>query len=99
QWIGSRVANGLPIARVQALLGVDFRPTASLRGLHAWLPLFVPKDAASLIANDPLGIVTYGDASSLQPSQRNDLIRALARLATENPWFLTEGFSDYGLAG
>jgi hypothetical protein len=99
RWIGRSVANGLPIARVQALLGVDFRPAPSLRGLHAWLPLFVPKEAASLIANDPLGIVTYGDAASLQPSQKTVLIGALARLAVENPWFLWEGFSDYGLAG
>jgi hypothetical protein len=99
RWLGSKVAGGLPLSRIQALLGVDSRPSPSLRGLHAWLPVFVPQHATALIAADPLGVLTYGDPASLSPSQKTDLVRALGALAAENPWFLGERPSDYGLAG
>lgn len=99
RWLGKRVAEGLPLSRIQALLGVDRYPSPSLRGLHAWLPLFVPLQATALIARDPGGVLAYGDAASLPPSQKADLIKSLGTLAAENPWFLTESLSDYGLAG
>ena len=99
RWLGKRVDEGLPLSRIQALLGVDSHPSASLRGFHAWLPLFVPLQATALISKDPVGILTYGDAASLPPSQKNDLIKALAAVAAENAWFLSENTSTYGLAG
>ena len=99
RWLGKSVAEGLPLSRIQALLGADFRPSPSLRGLHAWLPHFVPLHASVLISSDPIGILTYGDAASLSPSNKSDLIKALGGLAAENAWFLTEGLSEYGLAG
>ena len=99
RWLGKRVAEGLPLSRIQALLGVDCHPSPSLRGLHAWLPIFVPLQATALISRDPVGVLTYGDAAALPPSQKTDLIKALADSAAENSWFLTESLSDYGLAG
>ena len=99
RWLGKQVDAGLPLSRLQALVGVDCHPSPSLRGLHAWLPVFVPLQAASMISNDPIGVLTYGDAASLPASHRIDLIKAIGALAAENAWFLAEGLSDYGLAG
>jgi hypothetical protein len=99
RYLGKRVAEGLPLSGVQALIGVDSHPAASLRGLHAWLPLFAPSHAAALLAHDPLGILLYGDAASLPSSQKISLIKGLSRLAAEDAWFLKENPSDYGLAG
>ena len=99
RYLGKRVAEGLPLSRVQALIGVDSHPAASLRGLHAWLPLFAPAHAAALIVHDPLGILLYGDAASLPGSHKVSLIKGLSRLAEEDAWFLKENPSDYGLAG
>jgi hypothetical protein len=99
RWLGEKIQEGLPLSRVQALLGVDAHPSPSLRGLHAWLPVFVPLQAATLISKDPIGILTYGDAASLPPSQKNDLIKSLAAVAAENGWFLAQGASTYGLEG
>jgi hypothetical protein len=48
RWLGKRVEEGLPLSRIQALLGVDSHPSPSLRGLHAWLPVFVPLQATFL---------------------------------------------------
>lgn len=99
RWLGKKVAEGLPLSRVQALIGVDSHPSPSLRGLHAWLPLFVPLQASALISKDPIGVLMYGDAASLHASHKTDLITSIAALAAENAWFLNEGFSNYGLAG
>ncbi len=99
RWLGKRVDEGLPLSRIQALLGVNSHPSPSLRGLHAWLPVFAPLQATALISTDPVGILTYGDAASLPPSQKNDLIKSLAAVAAENPWFMVESNSTYGLTG
>jgi hypothetical protein len=96
--LGNRVDHGLPLSRILALLGVDAHPSRSLRGLHAWLPVFVPLQAPALISKDPLGVLIYGDAASLRPSHKSDLIKSIANVAAENAWFLSEGLSDYGLA-
>lgn len=87
-WIAHQVRNGLPIGRVQALIGVGGHPAAELRGLHAWLPIALPAYARLFIDRDPLGVLEYGDAASLSPGDRGALLSALAALAKENPWFL-----------
>lgn len=58
-----------------------------LRGLHAWLTLDTHL-APEVIATDPMGIIEYGDVGHLTEKQASMLLRALSRLATENPGFL-----------
>lgn len=87
EFLAQRVRAGLPFGRVVALTGVDGHPAAELRGLHAWLAIHLPEHADELIEADPYGVLTYGDAASLMPSSCACLIRALARLSKEDPWF------------
>lgn len=86
-WLAERIHAGLPIGRVRALIGVDGRPASELRGLHAWLAIFLPEHAATLIDADPFGVLSYGDASSLTSELRKHLLEALAKLADVDPWF------------
>jgi hypothetical protein len=86
-WLAAMVRTGLPLGRVQALMGVDGHPAPELRGLHAWLTVSLPEHASQLIEADPYGVLTYGDAGSLTPSSRRHLLDALGRLSQRDPWF------------
>ncbi|MBU2622205.1 MAG: hypothetical protein KKD92_07810 [Proteobacteria bacterium] len=84
----SRIANGLPIDRVMALMcGVDGKPVSSLRGLFAWLMCKISHIADCYVERDPYGVVTYGDASVLPPSAQCAVWAGLRNL--RDPWFLT----------
>jgi len=86
-WLADAVRAGLPFLRLQALLGVDEHPAPELRGLHAWLAVHLPEHAPRMIDADPYGILTYGDAASLSPSNCAHLVQALGRLSQTDPWF------------
>jgi predicted NACHT family NTPase len=92
EFLASHVRAGLPFGRVLALMGVDGHPASELRGLHAWLTVFLPEHADGLIEIDPYGVLTYGDAASLSPMSCTVLLRALARLSRTNPWFRSENW-------
>lgn len=97
-WLAETVRAGLPIGRALALIGVDGRPASELRGLHAWLTVFLPEYAATLIDADPFGVLSYGDAASLRPDLRTHLLEALANLAEIDPWFRRENWSSSAAA-
>jgi hypothetical protein len=96
-WLAKKVRAGFPIGRVRALIAVDGCPASELRGIHAWLPVFLPEDAKLLIDADPFGVLTYGDAASLEPSGRKHVLEALGRLAAVDPWFRANNWSVRGL--
>jgi hypothetical protein len=96
-WLAKKVRAGFPIGRVRALIGVDGYPASELRGIHAWLPVFLPEYANLLIDADPFGVLTYGDAASLEPSGRKHVLEALGRLAAVDPWFRADNWSARGL--
>jgi hypothetical protein len=87
KWLAKKIRGGLPFGRVRALLGVDGQPMSELRGLHAWLAVLLPEHAEALIVADPYGVLTYSDASTLSPSHRKVLLRALGSLSERDPWF------------
>jgi predicted NACHT family NTPase len=87
EFLATRIREGLPFGRVTALIGADGHPAPELRGLHAWLAVHLPEYADQLIAADPYGVLTYGDAASLSPSACAHLVRELDRLSKSNPWF------------
>ena len=89
EWLAARLNDGLSFRRLGALLGHDGRPVSQLRGLHAWLAVRAPRFAEQLVAADPYGVLSYGDPASLSPSFRLCLLRALAALAADDPWFLS----------
>ena len=85
--LSNRIANGLPIDRVMALIsGIDGRPISSLRGLFAWLMCKIGHLAEGYVERDPYGVVTYGDASVLPPSAQCAIWAGLRQL--RDPWFL-----------
>ncbi|MCP4579277.1 MAG: hypothetical protein GY846_23635 [Deltaproteobacteria bacterium] len=92
--LSNRIANGLPIDRVLALIcGVGGGPISSLRGLFAWLMCKLGHVAESYVERDPYGVVTYGDASVLPPKAQYAIWAGLRQL--RDPWFLTRE-EDHG---
>jgi predicted NACHT family NTPase len=98
-WLAEAVRNGLPLGRVQALMGVDGHPASELRGMHAWLPVHLPELANELIDADPYGVLTYGDAASLNRSSCARLIQALATLSQTDPWFRSGNWQASSIGG
>jgi hypothetical protein len=89
-WLAQKIRNGLPLSRVQALIGIDGVPAPELRGMHAWLAVLLPEFSDAIIDADPFGILIYSDPHSLGLSQRVRLLEALSRLAADDPYFRSE---------
>ena len=98
-WLADQVRSGLPLGRVQALIGIDGHPALELRGLHAWLAVHLPEYADQLIDADPYGVLTYGDAASLSRSSCGRLVQALACLSETNPWFRAGNWQAPSIGG
>jgi hypothetical protein len=94
QWLADQVREGLPVRRVQNLIGIEGHPAPELRGLHAWLASLLPEHAMLLINSDPFGVLMYGDPASLSPSGRKSLLYAVETLSTTDPWFRSGDWSD-----
>lgn len=87
RFLARRADTAAKRRRLLGMLRSEGRVPASLRGLHAWLALS-PELAENVIDADPMGLIEYGDADSLNFSQATTLLTALERLAAENPAFL-----------
>ncbi|EAB9928802.1 hypothetical protein D7O28_22370, partial [Salmonella enterica subsp. enterica] len=94
KWLASIVEKGLPLGRLRSLLGFEGYPSSELRGLHAWLTVFLPQYANVFIQADPYGVLTYGDAASLSTVDKQSLLVALSKLSESDPWFRNHGFSS-----
>lgn len=98
-WISERIRNGLPIKRAMSLFGLDGYPTSELRGLNAWLPIFLPEYAERFIKVDPYGVLLYGEAKSLTPCSRKLLLNHLGKLAITEPWYRQYMYENDYLSG
>lgn len=94
KWLASIVKKGLPLGRLRSLLGFEGYPSSELRGLHAWLAVFLPQYANVFIQADPYGVLTYGDAASLSTADKQSLLVSLSKLSESDPWFRNHGFSS-----
>ena len=94
KWLASIVEKGLPLGRLRSLLGFEGYPSSELRGLHAWLAVFLPQYANAFIQADPYGVLTYGDAASLSTADKQSLLVSLSKLSECDPWFRNHGFSS-----
>lgn len=94
KWLASIVEKGLPLGRLRSLLGFEGYPSSELRGLHAWLAVFLPQYVNVFIQADPYGVLTYGDAASLSAVDKQSLLVALSKLSENDPWFRYHGFSS-----
>jgi len=95
RWLCSQADGALSRERVLAMITFDAGVPASLRGIHAWLGHFEPDFAADVIANDPYGVLRYGDADGLTLTQGRALLHALKQLQTDNPYFRAEDWSRH----
>lgn len=94
KWLTDKVRGGLPVRRIQSLICIEEHPAPELRGLHAWLATLLAEHSATLISNDPFGILMYGDPASLSLSYRKFLLHALEKLSKVDPWFRSGDWSD-----
>ena len=70
----------LPTGRLLSLLeGGDGAPPTPLRGLVGWLAALSPELRPTLIRSDPVATLLYGDASSFEQSEKNQLIHEIGR--------------------
>lgn len=88
-WLGKRLDDReLPLGRLlNLLLGCDGGVVADLRGLFAWLAQCNTVARPRLIDIDPLGIVLYGDARPLSPTDKRHVLQALHQQAERFPGF------------
>ena len=99
-WLADTVRKGFPVGRALALIGVDGHPAPELRGLHAWLAVHLPEYADQLIDADPYGVLTHGDAASLNPLiLRSADAGARATLSEMDPWFRSGNWKAPSIGG
>ncbi|QNH77580.1 hypothetical protein GGD92_04760 [Pseudomonas protegens] len=99
RYLAGQFHAGLPLSRIRLLLGVEGKPASYLRGVHAWLAVFLGAQVGPFIEADPYGVLVYGDAASLSTQSKIQLLQALASLALADPRFRGQEPPDLNLAG
>lgn len=91
RWLGRLVDQNQQSRRTAArLLGAisaEGGVPASLRGLYAWLAYFSTSLAPQVIATDPFGVLSYGDAGDLTVEHGRQMLHSLRRIEQEDPYF------------
>ena len=87
RWLARQATTPRAQRRALAQLHGNGGVPASLRGLHAWLAYHSPAMAERVIAEDPYGVLRYGETAALTPHLANCLFEALCRLAEDDPYF------------
>lgn len=87
RWLARQAATPRAQRRVLAQLHGRGGVPASLRGLHAWLAYHSLAMAERVIAEDPYGVLRYGEVVALTPRLADCLLEALCRLAEDDPYF------------
>lgn len=92
RWLAKEVEKkGNPNRIARRLLGLmsaEGGVPASLRGMHAWFSFFSPERLGpKVMAQDPYGILRYGDGDHLSAGQASQIIKDLRQLARYDPFF------------
>lgn len=96
KWLAQNSNSGTNKRRFFSLFYSDGLVPASLRGIHAWLAQD-PTFKSTVIKNDPMGFIEYGDADVLTVYEARILLTALQGLAIENPRF--RDWKKYSIRG
>lgn len=99
KWLAARLSSGASRRRVFQLLTFAGGVPSALRGLHAWLAYFHPAVAQHCIANDPYGVLRYGEPEGFSLPLARTLLNALGSLADEDPYFRTEDWGGSAAKG
>ncbi len=79
-YLAERIRNGLPAARVVALLTAgDGGVVTAHRGLAGWLAAHSRAARLELIERDPIGVGLYGDIVGFSNEEKQSLLHALVR--------------------
>lgn len=87
RWLGKLVDSDRKRRRLLSSLSYSGKVPASVRGIHGWLAYHNEKLAREVICTDPIGVIEYGEADSLSPTQARLLLEALLRVGNDNPHF------------
>jgi hypothetical protein len=100
RWLANQVSKSSQArGRLFALMTADGLVPASLRGLHAWLAHWDKELAETVIANDPFGLLRYGDADEIDAKQGKQLLTSLKQLEEEHPYFRAGDWASYSARG
>lgn len=99
RWLVRQAATPRAQRRVFAQFHGSGGVPASLRGLHAWLAFHSPAMAERVIAEDPYGVLRYGETSALTPHLADRLFEALCLLAEDDPYFRAADWDAKTAAG
>ncbi|MBZ9908083.1 hypothetical protein LB557_18900 [Mesorhizobium sp. BR115XR7A] len=99
RWLARQAAFPRAQRRVLAQLHGSGGVPASLRGLHAWLAYHSPTMAKRVIAEDPYGVLRYGETAALTPHLADCLFEALRMLAEDDPYFRSVDWDTKTAAG
>lgn len=99
RWLSQQLDSKLSERRLFRLIEVSGGIPSALRGLHAWLGHFSPKVRERCIDADPYGFLRYGDTAHLSAQSARHLLKALTRLADDDPYFRSEDWSVRSVAG
>ncbi len=94
RWLSQKLDEKLSERRLFVLLQLNGGVPSALRGLHAWLGYFSPKVRERCIDADPFGFLRYGETSDLSIQSARQLLKALTKLAGDDPYFRSE---DWGV--
>ncbi|WP_395012062.1 hypothetical protein, partial [Undibacterium sp.] len=79
RYLANRIEQELSLGRALALLkGFDGGIVTSLRGLHAWLAVFVAEARSQLIDADPMGVALYGDVACFSVPEKQRIFKNIA---------------------
>lgn len=99
RWLSQQLDSKLSERRLLRLIEVSGGIPSALRGLHAWLGHFSPQVRERCIDADPYGFLRYGDTTHLSAQSARYLLKALTRLADDDPYFRSEDWSVRSVAG
>ncbi len=99
RWLSRKLDDKLSERRLFALLQFNGGVPSALRGLHAWIGYFSPNVRERCIDTDPYGFLRYGETNSLSVQSARHLLRALAKLADDDPYFRSEDWSVRSVSG
>ena len=99
RWLARCAASGASARRLLAMLRQNGTVPTSLRGINAWLAGFSPELGAQCIADDPFGVLRYGDTATLSVPLARRLLQALAALSRDDPYFRSEDWARQSAKG
>ncbi|WP_333568537.1 NACHT domain-containing protein [Sphingorhabdus sp.] len=99
KWLAACFESGISERRIFGLFSQGDGAPTSLRGLHAWIAHFNDVLAERCIITDPYGVLRYGDAETLPLSQARSLLRELAKLSEDDPYFRAEDWGRHPASG